>query len=105
MLIQTHHKQTDLATMKAEIENIKMHFATKAGIMRWTVAVGIATILTIIGFVNEFRKEIRTDMQEMRQEFRHDMRQMREEMRQMNENMQKNTALLSEKIDRLSRTP
>ena len=81
-----HHQKTiELSTVKTEIENIKTHFATKADLIRWTVSVGITTILSIVGLMSEFRKEIKEELRTTRQEFRQDV------------------AMLAEKIDRLAK--
>lgn len=56
-----------IAIMKREIEEIKTHFSTKADMIKWTVGVGVATILSVAGIIWNLDSRLTQDMREMRQ--------------------------------------
>jgi hypothetical protein len=98
-----HHKVVDLAAMKNEIKKIKAHFAPKSEMIKWTVGVGVATILSLSGIlsahmltVNERISNVEQNLRDLRKDFREDQKETRKEMQQ-------NTAMLAEKIDRLKK--
>jgi uncharacterized membrane protein (DUF106 family) len=106
---------SDMNNIKHEIENIKKHYAPMADMIKWTVGVGIATVLSITGIttglflnwdtkITDLRKEIKEDvrevrleMKEMRMEIRQEMGEMRQEIKEMRQDLHQVVAALSKK--------
>lgn len=64
---QNHHVFIHLAAMKREIEEIKTHFTPKFDMIKWTVGVGVATVLSVAGIVWNLDARLTQDIRELRQ--------------------------------------
>lgn len=87
-----HHTTAELTAMKNEIENIKTHFATRADMIKWTVGVGVATVLSIIGVVSGLLLSMDARMT-------HTESRMEARMIQMDTRLTNTLDTLSKKID------
>ena len=88
----------DMTKMKGEIEEIKTHFATKADMIKWVVGVGVATIVSIAGFVWNLTSSM--DIR-LSQDIR-ELRGMVATLAQESKETRQAVAILSKKIDEQS---
>ena len=86
-----HHNTVEIAAMKNDIDNMKTHFATKADMMKWTVSVGVATVLSLTGIMSGLFLNMDARMV-----------QMNTHMLQMDTRLTNSIDTLSKKLDSLA---
>jgi uncharacterized membrane protein YgaE (UPF0421/DUF939 family) len=94
----THHQMSDIAAMQREIKNIKTHFAPTSEMIKWTVGVGVATVLSLTGIVSGMSVNTNARIADMEQ----DIREIRKESTIEHKEIRKEIAELSSKINDVS---